>query len=723
MPSIEFRSTALAFFTILLSFSAAYAEEGWNPDIKFPALSPEDAIKTFEIPEGYRLECVASEPMVQEPVSFAYDGNGALYVCEWLTYMQDEFGTKQLEPVSRVVKLVDTDGDGKMDKRTVFIDKVILPRAVLPIHDRVYVTFTQSKSVWSFFDDDGDGVADRKERAYYRTGQHGNIEHQHSGMVWNLDNTVCTNDHRFRYEGGKLISQKHSMWRISQWGMARDDDGRLVGTWAGRGNPAHSFQLPAGYPIVSVPEHGPDFSTPYAICRVWDQSTGGYKTKEQAVLRHFSAPCGQTVLRSPLMPEFYGRVVTCEPVGRFLRMSTIRWKDGMGVAENSFPKSEFIRSSDAYFRPIWTGNAPDGTFVFADMYRGIIQEKDYFPTDPSDSRKSWVARYHRVKKWGMVEVIRKGRIYRLVPIGKKPGPQPRMLDESSTELVRHLANPNGWWRDSAQKLIVCRGDKSAVPALRTMAHGNSDANARIHALWSLKGLDSLSKETILANVSHANARVRRAAVQLAEPYLVAGDEEISSALWEMHGDENAHVGIQLYLAYNATGFGVPETITTRKSPVLDALRARQAEIDRQKNALSSSAKTGEALFASNCAKCHGGDGKGVKQGPQYLAPSFVDSYWFKHGGKAGILARIVLKGEIGSIDGVTYGQGMMLPLEKELNDQQIADVLNYIGERWHRWGKPIPASKIGSVRRQFADRKTPFAHSNLRELARKGGGR
>jgi len=198
----------------------AEEQQGWNPDTTFPALTPAEQIKTMEIPKGYRLECIASEPMVEEPASFAFDGNGAMYVCEWRTYMQDEHATKQLDPVSRVVKLVDTDGDGIMDRRTVFIDNVVLPRTVLPLHDRVLVNFTQSNSVFAYFDDNRDGVADRHELAYEGKERIGNIEHQNSGMLWNLDNTVCTNDFRFRYAGGRLTEGKHHVARVSQWGLA-----------------------------------------------------------------------------------------------------------------------------------------------------------------------------------------------------------------------------------------------------------------------------------------------------------------------------------------------------------------------------------------------------------------------------------------------------------------------------------------------------------------------
>ncbi|MEK0447901.1 MAG: hypothetical protein RL088_169 [Verrucomicrobiota bacterium] len=702
-----------------LNAVAADKEQGWDPDTKFPPLPPAEAIKTIEVPKGYHLQCIASEPMVEEPASFAFDGNGAMYVCEWRTYMQNEEGTNQLEAVSRVVKLVDTDGDGVMDKRTVFIDNVILPRTVLPMQDRVLVNFTGSNSVFAYFDDNKDGVADRREVAFESGPNGGNIEHQNSGLLWNLDNTICSNDFRFRYAGGKLVPGKHSVGRISQWGLARDDDGRLFCTWAGGANPAHSFQLPAGYPILKLNEHADGYRVPYASCKVWDQSSGGYKTDEQRVLRDFSACCGQTVLRSHLMPEFYGRVVTCEPVGRLLRMSRIDWKDGLGVADNAFPKSEFIRSTDAYFRPVWSETAPDGTLVFSDLYRGIIQEKAWFPTKDTDNRKDWVARYHRVKKWGMVEVVRHGRIYRLVPDGKQPGPQPRMLDETPAQLVAHLAHPNGWWRDSAQKLLVSRGDKSVIPALTAMADSNADVNARIHAMWTLQGLDALPKQTVIAATKHESARVRRAAVQLAESLLVAKDADIAKTLASMLGDADAQVRTQLFLAYRAAGQDAPAELTAIRSPIINALISKE-KADGLQGALTESAKQGRQIYETLCTTCHGPDGKGVKAGDKFLAPAFRDSDWFKNDGNTDILARIVLKGQSGPISGVSYGEGFMLALEAAYNDEQLASVLNFIGERWHAWKKPASAADIARVRKEIAERKTPWTHEELLALAKKG---
>jgi mono/diheme cytochrome c family protein len=712
------RSAPIVALAAFLNMAAVAApEEGWNPDTTFPPLPPAEAIKTIEVPKGYRLECIASEPMVEEPTSFAFDGNGALYVCEWRTYMQDEHATDQLKPVSRVVKLVDSDGDGVMDRRSVFIDQVVLPRMVLPLHDRVLVSFSNSTTVWAYFDDDKDGRADRKEAAFEGRNTGGNVEHQGSGLLWNLDNTVCTNDFRFTYKDGKLLPGSHALGRISQWGLARDDDGRLYGSSAGGGNPNHGFQLPAGYPILRVNEHAPGYREVYSACKVWDQSGGGYKFKEQRILKEHSASAGQTILRSHLMPEYYGMHVVCEPVGRFLRMSRIDWQDGLGVADNAFPKSEFIRSTDAYFRPVWSGNAPDGSLVFSDMYRGIIQEKAWFPTDPDDNRQDWVARYHRVKKWGMIKVVRHGRIYRFVPIDRKPGPQPRMLDETPAQLVAHLAHTGGWWRDTAQMLLVSRGDRSVVPALGTMALKHGDPNARIHALWTLQGLDALPKEAIIANLTHPHPRVRRAAVQLAEPWLTRKDPEVVKNLAPMTDDSDAQVRIQLFLAYRAAGMSPPAELTNRPNPIIAALLQKE-RADSELASLGESGKRGQRIYESLCTACHGQDGKGVKQGTGLLAPPLLRSEWFRNGGHVDVIARILLKGQSGPINGVTYGEGFMLPLEETYDDEQLASVINFIGQRWNDWKVPVEAAEIARVRQEIAARKTPFSHEELKEIAR-----
>jgi mono/diheme cytochrome c family protein len=709
--------TRHAILHLALAAFAAAEPRSWDPGHEIAPLSPQAALETIEVPPGYRLQCVASEPMVEDPASFAFDPDGALYVCEWRSYMQDEFGSDQLAPVSRVVKLVDTDGDGVMDRRSVFIDGVVLPRTVLPMGDRVLVNFTGDTSYYAYHDDNHDGVADRRAVVFQGVPDPGNIEHQRSGILWNLDNRIYTNDRYFELrDDGRLTAHKYRAGRFSQWGLARDDDGRLVGTWAGGANPAHSFQLPAGYPILRHREHGPGYGVPHSICKVRDESSGGYDFEKQRVLTQFSACCGQTVLRSHLMPEFHGHVVTCEPVGRLVRLSRIEWRDGLGTAHNAFPGREFIRSSDPYFRPVWSETGPDGCLYLADMYRGIVQEKAWFPTDPKDPRKAWYERYLRVKKWGMQKVVRHGRIYRLIPKDQPPGKPPRMLGETPEQRVAHLAHPNGWWRDTAQLLLVSRRERAALPALLAMAGGHADPRARVHALWTLDGLASLPRELLVAALAHPSPQVRRAAVQIGEPLLVAGDPEIARAFAALASDPDPQVLAQLHLAHRAAGKGIPEPLAARASgqPLLAALAAQDRDFAAQPVRLSAAAKPGEEIYQNLCATCHGHDGRGVLLDGKPMAPSLANSEWFGSPTQVGTLARIVLHGQTGPIDGVSYGEGLMPPLADAYTDEQIAAVLNYVGERWHGWKMPVAAKTIGEVRAQTAKRKVPWTIEELR---------
>ena len=704
-------------------------------DQYFKALSPEESIKLTEVPEGYHLECVASEPMVEEPASFAFDENGSIYVCEWRTYMQNENGSGAKDKVSRVVKLTDTDGDGIMDKRTVFIDKILLPRNVLPMGDKVYVILTDSDAIWAYHDKDGDGVSDGREMVYSggpdpfkQSSNTGNIEHQSSGLLWNLDNYIYNNYRRFKFDKGKLTPEEHSVARISQWGLARDDDGRIYCTEAGGHVNAYHFQLPGGYPAIDFGrwgELGPEGDKPFSICKTEDQSSGNYDFKNDRVLTEFSASCGQTVLRSPLMPEFYGNSTACEPVARLIRMLKYKWDDGIRKGYNQFPGAEFIRSSDTFFRPVWAEMGPDGCFYFSDMYRGIIQAKNWYPTT---GNHIWVKRSKRVKEWGMLNVFRHGRIYRLVPDDKKPLRIPKLLDKSSKQLVRYLNSENGWVRDNAQKLIVIRGDKSAVRNLNRLLKTSKSANAKVPALWTLEGLDSLDRETLEKALKDKEPRVRRAAVHIAEKYVHANDQTMIDKIKSMSSDEDHDVRMQVYLAFAGNTIPSLQKHGNQLAKELSEMRlvkefAKQ-KIDRlkrekEKKHFSDRVRNGATIYNSFCFSCHGQDGKGVKARDTLMAPSFHKNRWlYKKRKPLGVAIAITLKGETGDIKGTHYGEGMMIALENTCDDKQIADVLSYIGKQWNGWGSSLSEKDVAKVRKKVADRNTPYKQDELEALSK-----
>lgn len=365
---------------------------------------------------------------------------------------------------------------------------------------------------------------------------------------------------------------------------------------------------------------------------------------------------------------------------------------------------------------MWSESGPDGCFYFADMYRGIIQEKAWFATDDNHPRQDWVARYKRVKKWGMTSVVRHGRIYRLVPEAKVPGPQPKMLTESPSQLVQHLANPNGWWRDTSQMLLVSRQLKEAVPSLISMAEAHADTNARIHALWSLDGLGALSKEVVITSLGAPEPRIRRAAVQLSERLLAAHDAEIIAALKPLEQDTDAQVLAQLFHAHRRANLPVPASITAQaKRPLLAAVIARDKAMQATAIPLSDSAKKGRDIYQTLCIACHGPDARGMKVDGKMLAPDLTKSKWFASPNHTEALARVLLHGLTGPIDGVKYGEGLMPPLAAVYSDEQIASVLSYVGETWRKWKQPAPLDVIKKVRADHAQRTTPWTTEDLNQ--------
>jgi glucose/arabinose dehydrogenase len=188
----------------LISRQAIQSAVAQQVSSKAPPLSPADTIKSMKIQPGYSLTPVLTEPVIHEPSAIAWDGNGRLYVVEMRTYMQDIDGKNQLTPTSRVSRHEDTDGDGIYDKHTIFADNLSLPRMVLPLNDRVIIRETNTLDLKSYQDTDGDGVADKIETVFVGGGRGGNLEHQPSGLIWNIDNWLYTtySRHRFRVMGG-----------------------------------------------------------------------------------------------------------------------------------------------------------------------------------------------------------------------------------------------------------------------------------------------------------------------------------------------------------------------------------------------------------------------------------------------------------------------------------------------------------------------------------------
>ena len=683
-------------------------------DSKARTYSPEESMAMIEMQDGFKLELVAAEPMVEEPAAMAWDGDGKLYVAELNTYMQDIDGKDQHDPICRVVLLEDTDNDGVMDKRSVFVDKLVLPRMIQPIDDRVIIRETNTFDLHSYRDTDGDGVADEKKLVFEGGRRGGNLEHQPSGLEWNIDNWmyVTYTNRRYRWAGDHIEAQDLPSGS-GQWGVTHDDVGRNFFSTGGGENPAMAFQRPLVYGKISLPgEQENGFRQVFPLVQIPDVQGGrGRFRADELTLNNFTGCAGQHIFRGHRLGEdFYGDYLVPEPVGRLVRRAKVVNEDGKLVVKNATPGTEFMRSRDANFRPVNANTGPDGCLYICDMYRGIIQEGNW--VRPGSYLRGVVENY------GLDRNIKRGRIYRVVREGQpRDTTRPQMLKAPTAELVRHLSHPNGWWRNTAQKLIVVRGDRSVVPALQQLARSGADPKGRMHALWTLDGLGESDPLLLREKLADADPRVRAAAVRIAEPFL---DSDYVKALSPLAGDPDIDVVIQVVQSLGHTGApggeALIEEITTNyaDNPNLQSIvgtyRARLVEAKRRRQQ-SEFMRHGETRFNTICLACHAADGKGspapgtdmILGAPLVGSPRVL--------GRKDVPIKIMLKGMTGELDGKKY-PGPMLPLES-YDDEWIASVLTYVRNSWGNQADVVTPDEVAAVRASIKDRKEMWQSSEI----------
>jgi glucose/arabinose dehydrogenase/mono/diheme cytochrome c family protein len=717
-----------------------------NPSSAFR--SPEETMTSVNLPEGYKLELVASEEMLNEPVAIAWDGNGKMYVAEMCTYMQDVDGTGTKEPLGKILLLEDTDNDGKMDKRTVYIDSLVLPRMILPLDDRLLVNETYTYDLWSYKDTNGDGVADEKKLLYDEDqADTRNLEHQASGLIWNVDNWIYNsrNPVRFQFKNDKILVDSLLDAPQGQWGLTHDDFGRLYYSSAGGEVAALGFQQNPAYGAFELEDQlMDDFDATWPIIATPDVQGGYERLRADSTLNHFTASCGQVIFQGDHLPEdMRGDLFICEPVGRLIRRAKVINRDGQIFLKSAYHQKEFLSSSDMNFRPVNMATGPDGSLYIVDMYRGIIQESNW--TREGSFLRPVIVREKLDKNIG------RGRIYRLVYEGDKGGPRPQMLNEMPAELVKHLAHRNGWWRSTAQKLILIRGDKSVVGELEKMAtddyswferifssdEAGSSAVSRVHALWTLRGLDALNKDILFKALKDEDPQVRKTAVWLSEDYLKAQDEEIVKALQELKEDISGDVRIQLVLSLRYSKLKEAKTLIQEikernvENKLLQSLASTSLNVGNEPDFIKK-LKTeiagkspysreliskGAVTFRQLCATCHGIDGKGVlNKERKMLAPPLYGS---KRVGSddRDVVIRILLHGLSGPVDGKVYPD-VMPPMEAN-DDEWIASVLSYVRYSFGDDASTVRDDHVKDMRDETVGRKKYWTLSELEKLEKK----
>ncbi len=712
----------LPLFAPFASLPTVVAEDvrRYEPSGTVPFLSVEESLESFRLPPGYRLEPVLSEPVIAEPVAAAFDGNGRLYVVEMRTYMQDADATGEDEPRSRASLHEDTNGDGVFDRHVVFADGLLLPRMVLPLDDRVLIGETHTLDIHAYRDTNGDGVADEKTLWYEGGPRGGNMEHQPSGLIWAMDNWIYTtyNAYRLRHRPDGLALKEPTAPNGGQWGLCQDDHGKPWFVNAGGERGPLNFQQPIVYGAFNVGDQFPaDYREVFPLVGLPDVQGGTLRFRpEDGTLNHFTATCGQEIFRGDRLPEdLRGDLLFSEPVGRLVRRSKIEVRDGITYLENAHPGSEFLRSTDPNFRAVNMLNGPDGCLYIVDMHRGIIQQGNW--TKPGSYLRGVIDEY------GFAKNVGRGRIYRLVHDDhERDATPPRLLDEAPETLVAHLAHPNGWWRDTAQKLLVLRGDPAAVAPLEALARSAGDSPARRHAIWTLEGLGALEPGLVRELLQDEDAGVRRAAMRAGETLHKAGEEGLGEVFLAMAADPDPEVAIQALLTTRLLGIpGAAElAVEAMQSSGSAGVReiARQmvsgAEPDppRLRPEELSLFKEGQTIYASLCFACHGSDGKGmpVPGGDDLrLASSLAGSKIVR--GEPELAVKAVLHGLTGPVEGKSY-PGEMVAMASN-GDRWVAAVVSYVRNSFGNQLGFVDEDRVKRIREENSGRSTPWTETEL----------
>jgi len=538
---------------------------------RIPPCGPGEALKSFHLIPGFRIELAAAEPSVCDPVDLCFDELGRMYVAEMIPYAEGNASVPG-SPGGRVSRLEDTDGDGRFDRRTVYVDKLVWPTGVACFDGGVFVA--AAPELLYCKDTNGDGRADLREVVL--TGfSTSNPNALPGSLRFRPD---CRLHGMTSTSGGRLVPVKWAAGaegRSAEPVQARGRDfsiqprtgelrlesggaqfGMTFDAWGRKFESSNSTPIEMVMADDRYLGRNPYLAPPSPRVRIWKYGSTIFRTSPLEPWRvvrtemrvrgvfsgpiegggtpagYFTAACGVMVYKGHAWPEeFRGNAFVCEGAGNLIHRMGL---DPNGVGLTAFRTEEgreFLTSDDIWFKPVQLANGPDGNLYIADMYREVFEHPDAVP--PS------------VKKYvDLTAGSDRGRIYRIVPeVFQRPRP-PRLGDLSTEELVGLLGHPNGWHRETAARVLYERQDRAAVEPLVKLATESPNPLARMHAMYALAGMDALPVEVLPARVSDGHARVREHAIKLSEPSL-AKTPAVRELLYAAADDADARVRYQL----------------------------------------------------------------------------------------------------------------------------------------------------------------------------------
>jgi uncharacterized protein len=523
-------------------------------------LPPEESMKHMVVPQGLKVELVAADPEIYRPICMNWDEQGRLWIAETTDYPHNIQLSGSGNGNDRLVICEDTKGDGRMDKFTVWADKLSIP-ASFTFYQGGVLVFEGHKTVF-LKDTNGEGKANyRKEMFGYwnENDTHGGVSNMRYGMdnwIWamqgyNRSNVLVGGEQhtfnqgffRFKPDGSKLEFLRST--NNNTWGLGISEEGLVFGSTA-NANPSVYMAIPnryyesvKGWKVGGLEKNGisgnPFFKPITDKVRQVDQ------------FGRYTAAAGHALYTARNYPhEYWNRTgFVAEPTGHLVGTFVIRREGTQFKSSNPF---NLVASDDEWTSPIFADVGPDGNVWVIDWYSYIVQHN---PTPPGFKTGKGAAYSTELRN------SRFGRIYKIVSESAKPQ-QPKMTlkDASPEKLVETLKNNNMFWRLHAQRLLVERGKSDVVPALIKLVQDPSvdeiGLNVGVmHGLWTLHGLGVLANadgdaaKAAFGALTHQSPGVRRNAVQVVAMAPQADAAVLRAGLLD---DPDPHTRLAAFLA-------------------------------------------------------------------------------------------------------------------------------------------------------------------------------
>ncbi len=518
-----------------------------SPSEPAPFLKPKDALKAFKIHKDFRLELVASDPLIHDPVAIDFDEFGRIWVAELRSYMIDLNDSGKKKPLGRIMMLEDTDGDGVMDKATEFLKNLPRPRAIRAVNGGII--YGDSSSLW--FVPEKNGKPGKRVLIDKSFNRGGNVEHQPNALYPAFDNWYYvsrSNGRKYGFQNGKWVVGNAE--GRGQWGLSQDDAGRFV--WNTNSNKVNCDLLPHNYYsrwlLSSGIRRSAGTSGRVYPIRVTTGLNRGYRllrNSKDGIYRGVTASCGPCVYRGDQYPrQYYGNYFSCAPETHTVPRCTVE-DQGTSVRITGAPAPaghSFLASTDERSRMVNAYSGPDGTLYLVDFYRGVIQDKGYLT--PYLKRE--------IKKRKLEKPLGGGRIYRIVYKKSPLTKWDKLGNLSHADVVAFLAHPNYWHRRTAQRILVQSRDKSVVPAVRKLLGTTKLPQGRIHALWTLEGLGALQPTDLMRASEIKQDDLLTHVIRLGQRFANSDKANVVERLFaQLHKLRRPRIDLQIALASGA----------------------------------------------------------------------------------------------------------------------------------------------------------------------------